>query len=519
MEPAGFRQGQQLRVGRRIPEEEREPFRQGVVVESARLILEIEETRRRQHRGVARDHGLREGTARLEGVLHERQETDFLLRRDGAAIGLLHEAAQEALCVLGDVVRGDLDLERRGGGLLHREVREELLVGGGWPGVDQRAFDFDPAHDEARLTVLFGQGVLPAAGPRARPEETHGVHLDRFARLELHVEVRDGDVRIEVDVADAPQHARRRQRIDGDGLGPTALGDLVEVRDEPFFGVARADPDGVPAELEPIATRGRGLEVRELRLDGLIRAGDDADALELALSRVRLADGDRRLARPDFGLRGEAQGREGRAFRRLIEDRELHRPGVAALVAGVVALAGDRKLLGIGDQHLTQRVLRRADVAGQLDVRDVEGFARLVEAMRLGVFRQRLTDVEPRRAQEVAQGVLVFETVEATLHRAAFPADARVFSGLQSLLQLREVTGGGGRVGPRLLHGRHFARSDLVVDLHPLGKNLRLGQVGLERRQVEVAFLGLGVVAFHAVLVQQRRDGRVGHGDQGGGQE
>ena len=57
-------------------------------------------------------------------------------------------------------------------------------------------------------------------------------------------------------------------------------------------------------------------------------------------------------------------------------------------------------------------------------MRDVEGLAGLVETERFGVFGENLLQVEPRRLQEVAHGVLIFEPVHPTLDGASLRSDA-----------------------------------------------------------------------------------------------
>ena len=99
----------------------------------------------------------------------------------------------------------------------------------------------------------------------------------------------------------------------------------------------------------------------------------------------------------------------------------------------MVTLRGHRDFFRRRHQDLTQRIFGGTDVARQLNVGHVEGLARLIEAVRLRVFRQGFAQVEPRRMQEVTQGVLVFETIEPTFHRPAFRLNARIFSDPQFL--------------------------------------------------------------------------------------
>ena len=244
-----------------------------------------------------------------------------------------------------------------------------------------RPFDLDPAHDQARLPFRGRQRVLEASGAGTGAEEPHGVDLDGFARDQQYIDIRDGHLGIQVDVGHPTHHVRRRERVYGHRFGPPTGGDVVEVRDEPALCLAGADPDGMPAKFDPVATGDRRLEGAELRLDRLVGAGDDADALEFALGGVGLADRRRGLAGADLRLGRVTQRREGRALGGRVEDRELHRADVAALVAGEEATRRARQFLGRGDEHLAERVLRGREVTGKLHMRDVQRLTALVEAM------------------------------------------------------------------------------------------------------------------------------------------
>jgi hypothetical protein len=144
-------------------------------------------------------------------------------------------------------------------------------------------------------------------------------------------------------------------------------------------------------------------------------------------------------------------------------------------------------------------------------VRDVEGLAGLVEAEGVGVLGQDLLQVEPRRLEEVAYGVLVLETVHAALDRATLRGDTRDILADQRRGQLLQVGRLLGRVRTGLLLGRHLAVGGPVEDLDPGLEGFRVGEVGLQRRQVEAALLSVGIVALDAVLLQERGD-RAGGG-------
>ena len=146
-------------------------------------------------------------------------------------------------------------------------------------------------------------------------------------------------------------------------------------------------------------------------------------------------------------------------------------------------------------------------------MRDVEGLSGLIEAERLGVFRQNLLQVEPGSLQEVAHGVLVLEPIHAPFDGAALRGNLGGILTKQKRGEVTEVSRLLGRVGTRLLLGRHLSVGSSVEDLHPGLEGLRIGQVGLERRQIQAAFLGVGVMTLDAVLLEKRGDGA--GGDQG----
>ena len=149
----------------------------------------------------------------------------------------------------------------------------------------------------------------------------------------------------------------------------------------------------------------------------------DADAFLIAQHGVGLAHGDGGVARAHLRLSFEPQRREGRALGRLVELGELHLTDVATLLAGVMpATAGLIRRDG-RDERGTKGFFGRAKGALELDVRDVQGFAALVVTMRLGVLRQRLFDIEPRRLQQFTDRVLIFEAVHASLDRTSLGGD------------------------------------------------------------------------------------------------
>ena len=120
MQGAGGGQCPEFGVGRGVPKEISQARGQGVVVQASGLLLEVEVGRRAEHGGVTGEHRFGESTAGLHCSEDDRQEADLLLRRDRRAIGLLHEATEQTLRILGRIVRLDVIAERRTDGALHR---------------------------------------------------------------------------------------------------------------------------------------------------------------------------------------------------------------------------------------------------------------------------------------------------------------------------------------------------------------------------------------------------------------
>ena len=69
--------------------------------------------------------------------------------------------------------------------------------------------------------------------------------------------------------------------------------------------------------------------------------------------------------------------------------------------------------------HLANGVIGGAHIAGDVDVRDVEHVRTLVEAVGFAILRKLALDLEPRRMEQIAEGVFVFVGVEAALGGAS----------------------------------------------------------------------------------------------------
>ena len=217
-----------------------------MVVERTRSLTEIKIRGRAEHRGVAGEHRLGEAAARAKRAPDHRKEADLLDGGHGTTIGLTDETAQQSLGV-GRRILGHDDIRQRPTlPRFDRKVIEQHGVRRGGPLRRQRAFDIDPAHDEAGLTFGRREGILGAGSTWAGSEETGDVDLDALAGLQIDIEFGDGDVGAQVDSANPTEHARRGERIDRDRLGTTAFADVVEIRNLPArlaLGLRGAGPD------------------------------------------------------------------------------------------------------------------------------------------------------------------------------------------------------------------------------------------------------------------------------------
>ena len=150
------------------------------------------------------------------------------------------------------------------------------------------------------------------------------------------------------------------------------------------------------------------------------------------------------------------------------------------------------------------------DVLREVDVRDVERVAVLVEAVRRAVGRQDGRRGGARQVEEVADGVLVLRPRQATERRPSRGREPGVLRVGQGPIEPAEE-------GPRLVERRplppfrrHLAGFDAIVDLHPAREALRVGEVRLGRGQVEPAFPRGPVMAAEASGFEDVADRR-GH--------
>jgi hypothetical protein len=148
-----------------------------------------------------------------------------------------------------------------------------------------------------------------------------------------------------------------------------------------------------------------------------IGAVGDCKALELARFRVAFADRHRDGFGQHVGLGFKAQDRDRGALGVVIERAEAHPVDEALVLANVELEARLGRLRG--GQRQAHRLVGRAHVARHLDVRDVQRLAGLVEPPHDAVFGQRILQVQPRRRQQIAQGVFVFVAVQPPQDRTA----------------------------------------------------------------------------------------------------
>src|SRR6185295_14922821 len=92
---------------------------------------------------------------------------------------------------------------------------------------------------------------------RTGAKEPPRVWTDHFTGEQVHVEFVHRRFGRDVEVAQMPQQPRWSFRRDRDRFVATSLGDVVEVRNEPFVALAGSHPDGVGIEAEFIASGDR----------------------------------------------------------------------------------------------------------------------------------------------------------------------------------------------------------------------------------------------------------------------
>ena len=244
----------------------------------------------------------------------------------------------------------------------------------------------------------------------------------------------------------------------------------------------------------------------ELGLEGLVASRGHADAFQVPEFGLGLADCDRCGARPDRRLALEPQHRKRCALRGRVEDAELHRPRVAALVPGPISHHAGLRFPGGAGDDLAQGLFGGAEVTGHLDMGHIQRLPDLVEAVGHAVLGQMVPQLEPRRMEEIPQGLLILVPVHPALHRAPFPGDLRAFC-RQKCPAEKVGEGGQLRAGwTGLLFRRHLTLFHPVVHRSPAGAVGGDRGSEVERCQVQAALVRVRVMAFQAVAFEEGLD-------------
>ena len=164
----------------------------------------------------------------------------------------------------------------------------------------------------------------------------------------------------------------------------------------------------------------------------------------------------------------------------------------------------ERRLRPVGDGHVQRRV-GRFQVLLHQERGDVQRLAAVVEAVRRRVRGQQLLQVDVD-AEQVADGVLVLDPVEPAQDRAALCAPGGPGLRLDPAGERLNVL----LRRPRLRLRRHLARLHPLQHREPALPVRRVGEVGREPVQAEVALRLLAGVALLAVLGQERAERIVG---------
>ncbi len=272
----------------------------------------------------------------------------------------------------------------------------------------------------------------------------------------------------------------------------------------------------VPHELEEGRLVGRGVEVadeavgprepraglRHAERHGLLRALESR-----RLDAETVPPGVRRIERRDPHA-VPFRRREADHLAVVAEAVDvLRRRADRVHLAEVVRLRDDRRRLGTVRDGRVQRQVGRLQVLLHQERRRVMGGACVVKPVRHPVRRQLAAEGK-LDSQQVADRVLVLDAVEPPQHapplggprRGGRLGDPR----RQPFGQLLHL-----RVGrTRLPLRRHLARLEPINDRRPARHRRRVGEVGLEKIEPQLAVGLLAPMTFVAVLRQQRTESR-----------
>ena len=170
-----------------------------------------------------------------------------------------------------------------------------------------------------------------------------------------------------------------------------------------------------------------------------------------------------------------------------------------------------RGLRAGGDRQVESQV-GGLDVFRQVDVGDVERVAVRVEPVGRAVGGQTALEGEAGEVEEVAHRVLVLAARQPPQGASGPPLEAGAVGLDERTVQppFRRGRLVGGRT--LLVFGRHLSGREAVVDLHPAGEVVGVGEVEPQGGQVEAALARGRVVAFDAMRLEERPQASlVGH--------
>jgi hypothetical protein len=164
-----------------------------------------------------------------------------------------------------------------------------------------------------------------------------------------------------------------------------------------------------------------------------------------------------------------------------------------------------------------QCVVRGVEVAGKIDVGDVERVGIVIKAVGRSIGGEFALECDAREVEEIADGIFVFTASETSEGRARLVGDLLAFGPQKGIAEISGKTPDLGSGRAFLFLGRHFPGIDSVVDMDPAGKCLRVGEITGGWFEGEVSLAGIGVVAFEAVGLDEIIERGVGRSGQGVG--